>query len=246
LENLLTLPFGIVDALLIFVIVATASALQASLGFGLGLLAAPLLVLIHPAFIPGPLIAAGIVLTLRVAYSERTQVDWAGLRYLVAGRFVGSSLAAGVLSLLSQRVFDGVFGCLVLVAVGLSFGRARVVPSAGKASLAGVLSGFMSTLSSIGGPPTALLYQSASPARLRGTLSAQFVVGGFISIAALASIGRYAGDEIVLSLYLVPPMLVGLGVATRLHWLLEGGRARPLVLALSSCAALAVLHRALS
>jgi uncharacterized membrane protein YfcA len=58
-ENLLTLPFGIVDALLIFVIVATASALQASLGFGLGLLAAPLLVLIHPAFIPGPHIAAG-------------------------------------------------------------------------------------------------------------------------------------------------------------------------------------------
>ena len=43
-----------------------------------------------------------------------------------------------------------------------------------------------------------------------------------------------------------PPILLGLAVSRRLTWLLDGGRARPLVLALSSCAALAVLYRALA
>jgi len=225
--------------------VAAAAALQASLGFGLGLLAAPLLILIHPALVPGPLIAGGIVLTLWVTLAERAEVDWSGLRFLVAGRLVGSILAAGVLSTLSQRVFDGVFGALVLLAVGLSLGRSQVVPTPRLASLAGLLSGFMSTLCSIGGPPMALLYQSAAAGRLRGTLSAQFVLGGAISIAALASIGRFGSEEWILTLWLVPPILLGLIVAGRLHWLLEGGRARPLVLALSACAALAVLARAI-
>ena len=51
-----------------FAVVVLASSVQASLGFGLGLIAAPVLLLIDAQLVPGPLMASGIVLTAAIAY----------------------------------------------------------------------------------------------------------------------------------------------------------------------------------
>ena len=49
---------------------------------------------------------------------------------------------------------------------------------------AGAVSGVMGTATSIGGAPMALIWQGHQGRRLRGTMSAFFMVGSAISVAA--------------------------------------------------------------
>jgi len=91
----------------------------------------------------------------------------------------------------------------------------------------------------------ALVYQHETGARLRGTLSGYFVIGGLMSIAALAVAGLFGKEDLVLSALLVPGILAGFAVSrwTR-HWA-DRGATRPLVLILSFASATFVLVRAL-
>jgi uncharacterized membrane protein YfcA len=241
-EERLSFPL---EAIAVFAVVVLGSSVQASLGFGLGLVAAPLLLLIDSRLVPGPLMASGIVLTLRVAYRERDAIDFAGLRFALGGRILGTFLAALVWTTLTSRTFDLLFGGLVMLAIALSASGLRVSPSPGTATGAGALSGFMGTLSSIGGPPMALLYQGESAARLRSTLSGYFVIGALISLTALAAVGRYGKEEILLSVFLIPAILVGDLASGRMRSYVDGAGVKPFILALSFLSAAGVLYRAL-
>jgi len=146
----LTDPIGLAIA---FVVVLVGSAVQGAAGFGLGLIAAPILLLLDPRWVPGPLMAAGVALTVLVAYRERSDIDMLGLRFAFVGRTIGTIAAALLLTALSAKAFDMIFGSLVLLAVGLSMLGMKISPTPGHAISAGLLSGFMGTISSIGGPP---------------------------------------------------------------------------------------------
>src|SRR5690606_623086 len=100
---------------LALVIMGFGTAVQAAPGFGLALVAAPLLHLIHPVFVPGPVILCVWTLSLWVFWQERHAVDWRQLPLVVSGRLAGALLAAAVLGLASPRLFDLVFGALVLL-----------------------------------------------------------------------------------------------------------------------------------
>jgi uncharacterized membrane protein YfcA len=237
----LTDPIGLAIA---FAVVLLGSAVQGAAGFGLGLIAAPILLLLDPRWVPGPLMAAGIGLTILVAYRERDDIDLVGMRFAFVGRTIGTVAAAVLLTSLSANAFDVIFGSLVLLAVGLSMLGMRISPTPGHAVSAGLLSGFMGTISSIGGPPLALLYQREGGPRLRATLSALFVTGAVISVAALAVIGRFGIVELWLTGFLVPAALLGFVVAGWLREAVDRAGVRPLVLALSAASATVVLIRA--
>ncbi len=241
----MSFPLGLGDALAVFALVALAASVQASVGFGLGLISAPLLFLIYPPLVPGPLMAATILLALLIAFRERGAIDVSGLGFALAGRVVGTLVAAFVLSTLSAKAFDVLFAGLVLLGVALSTSSLHVTPGPVSATAAGALSGFMGTLSSIGGPPMALLYQWESAARLRGTLSGFFVIGSSLSIAALAIVGRYGSEEVVLSIYLLPAICAGFLASKWIQKAMERFGARPLILWLSFLAAIGVLYRVL-
>ncbi len=240
----MTLPLEAGAALAVIALVAIGSCIQASLGFGLGLIAAPLLFLVHPPLIPGPLMASSVALTLVIALREREAIDFRGLGFAFAGRIAGTLAAALVWIALPSGNFDFVFAGLVLLGVALSLSRLRVDPNPLTASVAGALSGFMGTLSSIGGPPMALLYQRASGPRIRGTLSAHFVIGAAVSLAALIAVGRYGRAEIALSIWLIPPVLAGYALSRWVRASVDRAGARPYVLGLSALAALGILYRA--
>lgn len=223
-----------------------ASAVQGSVGFGAALLAAPVLLLIHPAFAPGPILVSNLVLTLMVVRREWSSVDFAALRYLASGRVLGTIVAGGLLATLSQQLFDLLFGVLVLIAVLLSLPRGGFARSPRNLTVAGIASGLMGTLSSIGGPPVALVYQGADPPRFRATLGVLLVIGATLSIAAAWAAGRFGDTELALSGVLVPAAFVGFWLSRfGLGWM-HGPRVRVAVLVLSSLAGLSVLARALA
>ena len=217
--------------------------LQGAVGYGMGILGAPILILIDPRLVPGPVLASTMVFTLMVTLRERHGIDLGGVGWALAGRVVGTLPAAAVLAVLPQHELSRVFGLMVILAVAISVSGVRVRPRPSTLLAGGVLSGLMGTVAAIGGPPIALLYQHASGARFRGTLSSLFFVGTIISIVALVPAGRFGGSELRLTLLLLPGAAFGFLVSRRLASRLDRGHTRPAVLAVAAIAGLIVVVR---
>jgi uncharacterized membrane protein YfcA len=226
-------------------VVLLGAAIQGSVGFGYALIAAPLLALIDPALVPGPLLFSSLFLTLLMALRERSSMDVSGMGWALAGRVPGSLVGAALLGVLAQEAAGLTIALVILVAVALSASGLRVQPSAGALIAAGAASGFMGTVSSIGGPPLALLYQHAAGSRLRSTLAGLFVFGAVVSLLSLALFGRFGPREVRVAVALLPGMLGGLLLSVRIAPILDGGYTRTAVLAVSGAAGAALLVRQL-
>ena len=239
------LPFGSLEAAVVFTLATAGATVQSTAGFGFALIAAPPLLLIYAPLVPGPLLASSMILTGMISYRERAHIDLSGVAYALMGRVIGTAVAAGFLLIASELLYDLAFAGLVMLGVLLSAAGFHVRPSRVSGLLAGSLSGLMSTISSIGGPPMALLYQREGVARIRGTLAGYFVLGAMLSLVALVAVGRFGWEEAFLALFLAPAMVLGFLFAAPLRNRLSDAAVRPLVLVLSACSAAVVLLRTL-
>lgn len=223
------------------VLVAIGAVIQGTVGFGLGLFAAPLLLLIEPELVPGPLLLASGLLTALVARREWHAVRKQDLKWALSGRVVGTVLASAALLVLSADRVDLLFGTLVLAAVALTAIGLHVRPGPRVLLGVGTVSGFMGTLTSIGGPPIALVYQHETGPRIRGTLNAFFMVGVLLSIMGLAAVDRFGLPHLVLGVQLMPGIVLGFWLSRRTSTVLDEGLMRPAVLIVSTISALAVI-----
>ena len=233
------------ELVLAAVVVAVGAALQGGVGFGMNLLAAPLLALLDPDFVPGPAIAAALVLTILVAIREREHVDRRGVWFASLGRVPGTVVGALLIASISSRATVLVLGAAVLVAAALSVTRLRLRPTAGTLVAAGIVSGFGTTVSSIGGPPVAVVYANEAGPVVRGSLSLIFVIGGVMSLTALIAVGEFGAREAAISSALLVPGALGFLASRRLATYLDEGRTRRAVLVAAVLGALAVLAREL-
>jgi uncharacterized protein len=219
--------------------------LQGSVGFGLGFVGSPLLMLINPVFIPGPLLTSGLVLTLLLAHRNSRSIDFAEIRWAVVGRLVGVVAAALIVASISTDGLALMLGVLVLLLVGLSLSGWRFDPTRGTLLVAGTVSGFAGTIASVGAPPMAILYQHAKGPRIRGTLSAFFVIGVIMSLSALVLVGRFGLSEVSIALRLLPGLLAGFFVSRRMALVLDRGYTRRAVLGFSSMGGIALILKQL-
>lgn len=222
---------------------AIGGVIQGTVGFGLGLFAAPLLLLIEPELVPGPLLLGSGLLTALVARREWHAVRTQDLKWALSGRVIGTVVAAGALLVLSPERVDLLFGVLVLAAVALTAIGLDVRPGPRILLGVGTISGFMGTLTSIGGPPIALLYQRETGPRIRGTLNAFFMVGVLLSIVGLTAVGRFGLRHLLLGAQLMPGIVLGFWLSQQTSTLLDEGLMRPAVLIVSTISALAVIFR---
>ena len=144
---------------LIMGIVVFGAMLQGSVGFGLGPFAVPLLVLIDPSYIPGPLIMAAVSLTVLMYRREGHAMDKEGFSWAIAGRVAGTVLGALTLLLVPKDKLSLMYGLMVLLAVALTGSGLKLKMNHRNLLLAGTLSGMMGTAAAIGGASMAMLYQ---------------------------------------------------------------------------------------
>jgi len=226
-------------------VVAIGAALQGSVGFGLGLFAAPLLLLLAPALVPGPLLAASLVLTALLTHHERAGINWADLGWALGGRAAGIVVAAVLLVVLSAEAVGLWSGVLVLLAVALSASGLHIRPTPRTLLTAGLLAGVLGTAVATGGPPIALLYQRQPGPQLRGTLAAFFLVGVALSLIGLGLAGRFGLPEIQLAGYVIPGILIGFLASRHGARVLDRGFTRPAILIISALSSIVVIGRAL-
>ena len=79
-------------------IVALASAVQTAIGFGLALIAVPLLLLIDAAMVPAPVVMMAFAQLIIAVYQYWRQIDWQMLKLAFIGRIPGTFVAMGLMS----------------------------------------------------------------------------------------------------------------------------------------------------
>lgn len=219
---------------------------HSAVGFGLGVVAAPLLYVIDPRLLPAPMLLAVLLISALNLWTNRTGLALAELGSAFAGRVPGTLLALWLFMHSSDgRVLPFLIAIAVLATIALSLTPMRILPNPRRLFVAGFASGFMGTVTTIGGPMIALLYQHAEGARVRANLAGYLLIGGVMSLAGLALIGRFGLTELALGLWLVPPALLGFAAGSYVTRFLSPGFLRPAILSLSVLAALGVLVDAL-
>ena len=217
----------------VFIISALGATLQGSLGLGLGFVAVPLLAIIDPQFLPGPLIMAALVLTILLAFREHESIQVKGIAWVITGRLIGTLIGIQILVLVPKDYLSMTFAIMVILGVLISLSGIRIKRSSGSLLGSGTLSGLMATTAAIGGPPLAMIYQYLRGPELRGTLSSIFVFGAIISLIALSTVGYFGLLELKLSVILLPGIFTGYYFSKFTARLLDKGFIRPAILIFS-------------
>jgi len=227
-------------------VILTGTVVQGSIGFGVALLSAPLLYLVDPRLVPVPMIVVGMTVPTLLLLREHRHVDPREVLRVLPGIGAGVVAAGVVLAWISTATLELLFGVLVLLAVALSVGVPPPRhPGRVALFLAGAVAGFMSTTTSIGGPPLALVFQRRSGGHLRGTLSACFVPIGALSLVALWFAGHLQTPQVVAGASLVPAVIAGIGASRYTARALDRGWLRTAVLCVSTVAGVVAVVRGL-
>ncbi|WP_342609374.1 sulfite exporter TauE/SafE family protein [Vibrio tritonius] len=195
----------LVSALLIFI----GSFVQTAIGFGLAVVAAPLLFILSPDYVPAPVTLSALILSILNALKLRSSISIGGLKMALLGRVPGSMAGGVLLTWVSVKVLELWLGLLVLFAVLVSLLPFRLEPTPRRMAIAGFFSGFFGTSSAIGGPPMALLLQHQEANNLRGNLAAFFVFSSIMSLIVQGVAGFFTWHHILISLPLMPAVLLG-------------------------------------
>ncbi len=203
------------DTVFAAILVFTGAFVQSTIGFGLAIVAAPLLFLISSDYVPGPITATALILSMTNAYRYRSSISLQGLGAAVAGRVPGSLAGGGLLLWADARLLSLCLGITVVMAVLVSLLPFRITPTPQRMAVAGFLSGFMGTSTAIGGPPMALLLQHERASLIRANLSAFFIVSCILSLAVQIPAGFMTWHHLTLTLPLIPAALLGFYFAMR-------------------------------
>lgn len=213
LANLLG-EVGWVTWLALFVAIALAAILQVGAGVGFGSVAGPSTMLLAPQLMPATIVC----LAPFASGLGAGRIGGLIAKREVAVALFGRAVGAGVIGWLiarhgSQDMFALLFAGLTLLGVALSLSGWQLPPSTVALLGAGFLSGLMGTVTSIGGPPMALIYQHQPPEKVRATLNAYFFLGAIPPIIALWLAGVIDRLSVARTLLLVAAIVVGVALS---------------------------------
>jgi uncharacterized membrane protein YfcA len=241
-----TLPVTPLQIAVAIALTVVGAAVQGSVGIGFAVILAPLLMLYAPAFVPGPIVLAAWLLVILMAARERNDVIVRDLAPATLGRILGTIPGAFAISMLPRELYELLFGILIMIGVIVSVLGWHFRPTLMNVFLGSIVSGFMSTVSSVGGPPMALMYQHEEGPRIRATISAIFMLGGVVTLAGLWWAGHFHTTELLLGLILIPGVVVGFYLSRHLSARLDAEHIRPALLTASAICAVIVIVRSLT
>lgn len=198
-------------------VVFGASVIRGYSGFGFALISAVTLSFAYP-----PAQVTPVILCLEIFASSWLLkkafncVDWKGLRLIIAGAIVTLPLGAFALAhtpVMKMKMFISVV--IILLCAGLIKKRSAVnFAGSGVTFATGLLSGFLTGVAAIGGPPVILFYYSSSRsvAVSRASMIAFFLLVDFLALMSCLWYGLLDRHTVVLSAWMILPMGLGLRI----------------------------------
>jgi uncharacterized membrane protein YfcA len=211
---------------------------------GIGMVSTPLV-----AIMVGPIAAAGIMLPIilvqdvvAVALYRRT-VDWTTLRKLLPGAAVGIALAYVFVSSISEALVEILLGVISMGFALLQLRSGKATPAASSSGtngslldrllgfLAGLGSGFTSTIAHAGTPPFQIYAMSKGlPKELYiGTSVFFFATVNWLKVPAFVGLGQLTWAGIGSSLLFVPLSIATSWVGARLVRLVDVDQFRRII-----------------
>ena len=216
-------------------VILVAGCLQGSIGFGMGMLAAPFIALIDTTLLPVLVIMLAMVVTLVVVVMDRAALDLRGAGWARAGR------VPGLVTVMSTAVLSWTVAVVVLLGVVVSLRGWRPRVTRATQAVAGALSGLMGTTTSVGGAPMAIIWQGSEGPRLRGTMSAFFLIGSSLSLVALFLRGAVPTHALATAAWMAPFAVAGVVLSRFVNRFLNRRRTRAVALAASALGALMLI-----
>ncbi|GAA0780658.1 MULTISPECIES: sulfite exporter TauE/SafE family protein [Pseudomonadati] len=232
--------------LLASVIIFCGALTQSLIGFGLAVVASPLLYIVDPQLVPVPVIVMGFAISLMTLFRERNHLEFNGLQYALLGRIPGGFLGASLLLLAPQPILGLAIAAIVLTAVLLSIFKLSAPVNRITLFIAGIVSGIFGNIAAIGGPPMAILLAGKDASQFRAALSAFFIFSSMIALAILAIVGLVQVKHIWLSLMLLPSVLAGYIIAGRIVGKVDKNKTRKATLILCTLSALILTLKSLN
>lgn len=189
-------------------------------GFGGGLLMAPLLTLIHaPDVVVPMLIVLGLVGDVRLLPEVRREVNVRRILWVAGPALFGLPLGIYALATLDGELVRRVVNATVLLlAVLLARGvRFRGADRPVVLAPAGVVSGVLTGIGGIGGPPVVLTYLSLmEPAsQTRANLIGYFSISGIAALAMMITAGVFEGESATLAAVCAVPYFLAIHLGSR-------------------------------
>ncbi len=245
LNEVIVFDLTLLQLLLITLCMIAGASLQGSAGFGSGLVAVPLLGLIDLRLVPGPILFSYIFLNLLMSWRERRHISLFHVQHMSSGLVLGTILGIILLVNVEQHYFPLLAAVIVLTGVLLSFISKEIQISRSNLTIAGSLSGLMSLIAGLSGPPIALLLQHQQPAFIRGNLAVTFVFASLLSISALAINQRFYLTDIWLGFCLLPGIALGFVFGQILAKHISAEQSRFLIIFISAASAISLLLKTL-
>ena len=198
---------------LLFIVLAAAFT-QGLTGFGYALVAAPLLLLImEPRSVVVLNIIVPSLVCLLIVVQSREQVRFKGMVPIAVASVFGVPLGGYVLLAISPEVLKlAIAALVVLFSIPLLLGYSRRFKSERLLSVVtGFISGFLSSSTSLSGPPVILFLVNQGWQRevMRASLAAYFLLGSVVSLGWLALSGVVTGEMVLTSVCLLPASVIG-------------------------------------
>ncbi|MFH8974317.1 sulfite exporter TauE/SafE family protein [Streptomyces sp. NPDC017890] len=210
--------------------VAVAAFVQGSSGLGFALIVAPVAGILAPQLVPVFVLASMIPLNLYVAWRERASLDLRGAGWITGARLAATPAGLALLRLIPERSLGVFVGVATVLAAVVSLAAPVFTPGRAAYVGAGAVTGLTETATGVGGPPLALVYQHRTPAELRSTVAACFLVGEVASLALLFAAGRGQVPELGWAFALLPAIAAGAWLSRLVHHRLDARRMRLCVL----------------
>jgi uncharacterized membrane protein YfcA len=230
---------------IVFAVMVLGATIQGSIGFGLNIMVAPIVIQFDASLVPGSLLVAALVMTLLVALRDRRDVNLRRAGWALVGRFPGVILGVLAVSSVGRWGLSLIMALVVLGAVAASVSGVHVPLNRATSISGGAVSGFSGTATTVGGPPIALALQDLPGPELRSTLATFLGFGVLMSLAMLGVVGEFGVGDIGTSLVLLPPIFIGFFLSFPLAPILDRGYTRPAVLTVSTVSASVLLIRLL-
>ena len=194
--------------------VFAAAILRGFTGFGFGLAAVPLLSLaLPPAQVVPLVVTLQVVVGLAGLRDAAAACDWRAVRLLAPGLFLGVPVGLLMLTMLPANHVRLAIGAIIAFSVWLIRRGLHLPPSPSRliGFGVGVVSGVISGLASMGGPPVVayLLALGHGSARMRATAIVYFMLSGCVSFIPMAVRGMITRDILIWGAASLPVLFGG-------------------------------------